>query len=147
LEDLIMRQALRIALIAAVLCPAAAAQFTIDWHTIDAGGGDSVGGAFQLSGTIGQHDAGPSGAMSGGSFTLVGGFWPGVSTSGAPPCPADFDDSGSVNGLDLALLLGQWTGAAAYSPCPPHDAQDLNSDCKVNGLDLALLLGAWGPCP
>jgi Dockerin type I domain len=62
------------------------------------------------------------------------------------PCPADVDDSGEVNGLDLAQLLGLWTGAATYSSCPPHTAYDLNQDCKVNGLDLAMLLAAWGPC-
>jgi hypothetical protein len=142
-----MRQILTITLFAAALCAAAPAQFTIDWHTIDAGGGISGGGGFQLSGAIGQHDAGPSGGMSGGSFTLIGGFWPGASTTGAPPCPADFDASGTVNGLDLAQILAAWTGAATYTPCPPPDAQDLNGDCKVNGLDLAMLLAAWGPCP
>lgn len=63
------------------------------------------------------------------------------------PCPADLNGSGAVNGIDLALLLGAWTGAATYSPCPPFVNADLNDDCKVNGLDLALLLGAWGPCP
>jgi hypothetical protein len=61
-------------------------------------------------------------------------------------CPADLNGSGDVNGLDLATLLGVWTGAASYSPCPPFTPADLNEDCKVNGLDLALLLGAWGPC-
>jgi hypothetical protein len=61
-------------------------------------------------------------------------------------CPEDFDSSGVVNGFDLATLLGQWTGAATYSPCPPFKPQDLNSDCKVNGLDLGMLLAAWGPC-
>jgi trimeric autotransporter adhesin len=58
--------------------------------------------------------------------------------------PADLNGDGVVNGLDLALLLGAWTGAASYAPCPPHAPADPNSDCKVNGFDLALLLGAWG---
>jgi hypothetical protein len=62
------------------------------------------------------------------------------------PCPADLDGSGAVNGLDLALLLGVWTGAAPYAPCPPFAPADFNTDCHINGLDLALLLGAWGPC-
>jgi hypothetical protein len=67
-------------------------------------------------------------------------------TGCGPPCVADLDGGGSVNGLDLALLLGAWTGAAMYAPCPPYQPADFNDDCKVNGLDLALLLGAWGPC-
>ncbi len=40
------------------LAPAAPADdFTIDWHTIDGGGGYSAGGDFGLEGTIGQPDA------------------------------------------------------------------------------------------
>jgi hypothetical protein len=51
---------------------ATAQDFAIDWHTLDGGGGTSTGGAYSLSGTIGQPDAG---AMSGGGYALVGGFW------------------------------------------------------------------------
>jgi hypothetical protein len=51
---------------------ASAQNFGIDWFTIDGGGGASVGGAFSVSGTIGQPDAG---VMTGGDFTVVGGFW------------------------------------------------------------------------
>ena len=56
--------------------------FTLDWFTID--GGTSTGGVYSVSGTIGQPDAG---RMSGGSFTLDGGFWgviAAVQTPGAP---------------------------------------------------------------
>lgn len=42
------------------------------WNTLDGGGGTSSGGAFGLSGTIGQADAEE---MSGGAFVLRGGFW------------------------------------------------------------------------
>ena len=51
---------------------AVAQQFAINWFTIDGGGGTSTGGAFSVSGTIAQPDAG---ALSGGNFTLQGGFW------------------------------------------------------------------------
>jgi hypothetical protein len=51
-------------------------EFSIDWYTIDGGGGTSAGGPFSLTGTIGQHDAHPSAAQ-GGEFALVGGFWTG----------------------------------------------------------------------
>jgi hypothetical protein len=54
-----------------MLC-AARAQYSIDWFTIDGGGGTSTGGVYSVSGTIGQPDAG---TMSGGTYTLVGGFW------------------------------------------------------------------------
>ncbi|MBI5385932.1 MAG: hypothetical protein HZA90_14735 [Verrucomicrobia bacterium] len=60
------------------------AQDAIDWFTIDGGGGASSNGQYSVSGTLGQPDAG---AMSGGSFTLQGGFWgvvAAVQTPGAP---------------------------------------------------------------
>ena len=51
-----------------------AQQYSIDWHTIDGGGGASTGGVYSVSGTIGQPDAG--GPLTGGSFSLIGGFCP-----------------------------------------------------------------------
>lgn len=59
-------------------------QFTLDWSTIDGGGGTSTGGVYTVRGTIGQPDAG---AMSGGNYSLTGGFWSLLSvvpTQGAP---------------------------------------------------------------
>ena len=61
------------------------AQYTIDWHTIDGGGGTSTGGVYAVSGTIGQPDAG--GPMTNGTYSLTGGFWAlpqAVQTEGAP---------------------------------------------------------------
>jgi hypothetical protein len=63
----------------------ATAQPYIDWHKISGGGGTSTGGAYQVSGTLGQPDAGV--AMSGGTYSLTGGFWSlinVVQTAGAP---------------------------------------------------------------
>jgi len=62
-----------------------AQSFTIDWFTIDGGGGASTGGVYQVSGTIGQPDAGQT--MSGGNYSVAGGFWSiiaAVQTPGAP---------------------------------------------------------------
>ncbi len=47
--------------------------FDLTWNTVDGGGGTSTGGSFSLTGTIGQPDAGAP--LSGGGYTLVGGFW------------------------------------------------------------------------
>ena len=62
---------------------ARAQSYSIDWSTIDGGGGTSTGGGYSVSGTIGQPD---TGAMSGGSYSLTGGFWAlyAVQTPGAP---------------------------------------------------------------
>ena len=49
--------------------------YNLEWNTIDSGGGSlSTGGTYSVSGTAGQPDAG---VMSGGAFTLPGGFWGG----------------------------------------------------------------------
>ena len=63
---------------------AAAQTYSIDWYKIAGGGGTSTGGTYQVSGTIGQSDA--SGAISGGNYSLTGGFWSlyAVQTPGAP---------------------------------------------------------------
>ncbi|MGH2522718.1 MAG: hypothetical protein ACRDH2_09480 [Anaerolineales bacterium] len=49
--------------------------YSLGWFTVDGGGGQSTGGNYTLSGTIGQPDAG---ATSGGGYTLIGGFWSGL---------------------------------------------------------------------
>lgn len=79
----------RLLLLAAglALTPAArAAQYSIDWYSVDGGGGTSSGGTYTVSGSIGQPDAAPT-ALTGGSYSLQGGFWPGLvvdSDTGAP---------------------------------------------------------------
>ena len=82
-----MKNILNIFFVAAALLSSAsvnAQPFSIDWYTIDGGGGTSTGGVYSISGTIGQHDAG--GPMTGGNFSLTGGFWAlyAVQTPGAP---------------------------------------------------------------
>ena len=53
------------------------AQYDISWYTVDGGGGmQAMGGPYTLGGTIGQPDAG---VMTGGTFSLTGGFWVGGS--------------------------------------------------------------------
>jgi hypothetical protein len=59
-------------LLIAAAAIAQAQNYSIDWFTIDGGGGTSTGGVYALSGTIGQPDAG---TMTGGSYSLNGGFW------------------------------------------------------------------------
>jgi hypothetical protein len=69
-----------------VCCLPARAQYSIGWFKVAGGGGTSSNGQYSLSGTTGQHDAG--GPMTGGQFSLIGGFWSlvgVVQTPGAPP--------------------------------------------------------------
>ena len=52
--------------------PLNAQEFSLDWFAIAAGGGESSGGDFELSATVGQPDAGDT---LGGDFAIIGGFW------------------------------------------------------------------------
>lgn len=69
----------------AFLFSASAQQYSINWYKVAGGGDTSAEGAFSLSSTIGQHDAG--GPMAGGNYSLTGGFWApaAAQTPGAPP--------------------------------------------------------------
>jgi hypothetical protein len=70
--------------------------YSLDWSTIDGGGGASTGGVYTVSGTIGQPDAG---TMSGGTYTLSGGFWgmvAAVQTPGAPLLSITHTETNSV---------------------------------------------------
>ncbi|MCH8825266.1 MAG: hypothetical protein IH984_17355 [Planctomycetes bacterium] len=120
---------------AAAFAPLGGGNFDLSWHTIDGGGGTSAGGGFELSGTIGQHDAGQT--MTGGSFALTGGFWAGTGSAPGIPCPWDLDGSGSVGTSDLLELFAQWGSAG------PADFDESGS---VGTSDLLILFANWGPC-
>ncbi len=112
--------------------PAMAQVYEIDWYTID-GGGDTFifGGSFELSGTIGQHDA-TTGPLAGGAFEVHGGFW---AAPAQPVCVADFNGDGSVNTLDMLAFLNAWTAGDASA--------DINGDGNVNTLDVLAFLNLW----
>ena len=54
---------------------------SMEWYTVDGGGGRSTAGSWELSGTIGQPDAG---TLSGGETVMLGGFWSGLPGNRAP---------------------------------------------------------------
>jgi hypothetical protein len=82
---------------------ARAQMYSIDWYKVAGGGGTSTGDVYSVSGTIGQHDAG--GPLTGGNFSLTGGFWSiySVQTSGAPT---------------LRIVLTSTNTAMVYWPSP-----------------------------
>lgn len=100
--------------------------YTLDWWTVD-GGGDmwTTGSGFELSGTIGQPDAGAP--MTGGGFALTGGFWTGV----VPVYRGDLNCDGHVDFGDInpfVLYLSNFaTWQATYPNCPPQNG-DINGD-------------------
>jgi len=101
--------------------------YSIDWYKIAGGGGTSIGGVYQVSGTIGQPDA--SSAMSGGNYSLTGGFWAlyAVQTPGAPMLFITRSGSAvtvfweNVSGWNLvqsgnlATPLGSWSASSGIT--------------------------------
>jgi hypothetical protein len=79
----IMKMIFRIALICLPL-HCLAQSFSIDWFSIDGGGGTSSGGPYQVSGAIGQPDPG---TLKGGNYSLAGGFFVLLSVVQTPGIP------------------------------------------------------------
>lgn len=81
-----MKKLILFSLLVFALClPALAQQYSIDWYKISGGGGTSTNDQYTISGTIGQHDAG--GPMTGGNYSLTGGFWAFLSVIQTPGAP------------------------------------------------------------
>jgi hypothetical protein len=117
-------------------CLRAQAQYSIDWSTIDGGGGTSTGGVYTVSGTIGQPDAG---TMSGGNYTLNGGFWgvvAAVQTPGAPWLSITLNSQLSTVTVSWPLPANGWVlewtnrvaGVSAAWPqiSPPYQTNGVN---------------------
>lgn len=112
-------------LLVAFVAGAGLPDFEITRSTIYGGGVmRSTGDDFELSGSIGQPDAGP---MTGGGFELAGGFWFGL-------VPADCNEDGLVSLFDqetfTSCLLGPGGGIGA-GPCPCFDV-DRDGDITLN---------------
>jgi len=60
------------------------ASYAINWDVIAGGGGHASSGGYAVDGSVGQPAVGP---LSGGSYTLVGGFWPGIGAETPTPTP------------------------------------------------------------
>ena len=88
----------------------ALAQYAIDWHTIDGGGGTSTGGVYSVSGTVGQPDAG--GPMTNGQYSVTGGFWA-LPTAGLPS--SNEKSYGATTAPGSTVRRGGWLGSRANS--------------------------------
>ena len=90
-----------------------------------------------MTGSIGQPDAG--GPMSGGAFSLTGGFF---AAPVAVVCPNDGNHDGMVGIDDFLGVLGYW-GPCSGAGC----AYDGDGDGVVGILDFLAVLAHWGLCP
>ncbi|MGA2280375.1 MAG: hypothetical protein ABSG80_08750 [Verrucomicrobiota bacterium] len=59
--------------------------YSINWFKVSDGGGTSTGSVYQVTGTIGQPDAG--GPMTNGQYSLIGGFWSVITVVQMPGAP------------------------------------------------------------
>lgn len=107
-----------------------ASGYEINWSTIDGGGGQSSGGQYTLTGTIGQPDATYS---SGGDYELHGGFWP-----GGLVCIADI-----VNFHDFARLTEHWLEVPCNAQNNWCGGADLDQLGDVDTIDLRLFVNEW----
>ena len=99
--------------------------YDLSRNSIDGGGVmRSTGDEFELSGSIGQPDAG---TMTGDGFELAGGFWFGLAL-------ADCNEDGLVSLFDqetfTSCLLGPGGGIGG-DPCPCFDV-DRDGDITLN---------------
>ena len=102
------------------------AQLAISWYTIDGGGGmNSAGGGLQLDGTIGQPDAG---AMTGGGFSLTGGFWA-VTPSAGTGVPA-----ASITGAVLRKLNSLGPGGVCDLTVDVAPGMPITSEPRQGGI-------------
>ncbi|MFG0307351.1 MAG: GC-type dockerin domain-anchored protein [Phycisphaerales bacterium JB040] len=125
------------ALVLSVAVESASAQpYEITWYTIDGGGGTSSGGTYSLSGTIGQPDAAPP--ISGGTYTVEPGFWPGVLL--APPCQADVNNDGVLDNGDIGAFVTLFLAGDM--------AADFTNDGILDNGDIGAFVGAFlAGCP
>ena len=65
-------------MISGLALAAVGAIYNLDWWTMNGGGGTSAGGTYSVSGTMGQPDTGI--VLTGGAYTLSGGFWSGAAS-------------------------------------------------------------------
>jgi hypothetical protein len=116
--------ALLLTLVAAMVAPAQS--YTLDWSTIDGGGGSSTSGVYSVSGTIGQSDVGQ---MSGGKFSVDGGFWGVIAIVPTPGAPS----------LTIARAT---TNSIVISWPSPSNGWTLQQNGNVNSADWTDVLRA-----
>ena len=91
--------------------------YSIDWFTI-AGGGTSTNGQYSVSGAIGQPDAKHQ-AMTGGNYSLTGGYWSLISVVQTPGAPV----------LNITLTA---TNSAVVSWPSPSAGWNLQQNTSLN---------------
>ena len=104
--------------------------YGISRQTADGGGRmHATGGMYELSGTIGQPDAGVS---AGGDYQMFAGVW-------CPVLPGDAGEDGNVDLLDCAGFLACSTGPNGGVPADGCGPFDVNQSGAIDLADFAAI--------
>jgi hypothetical protein len=110
-------------------------EYELSRFTIDGGGVmRSTGGDFELSGTIGQPDAG---SLTGGDVEVTGGFWFSLT-------PADCNEDGFVNSVDHAAFT-QCVGGPDVAATAGCECFDVDASGTVDLRDFAAIQKVFSP--
>ncbi len=110
--------------------PSRALSTDISRQRIAGGGGmRSSGGQYEVSGTVGQPEAG---VMSGQAFAVSGGFW-------FPQVPTDCNNDGGVDLFDYSALEACLSGPSGNAGEPPCLCFDSDADGDVDLEDVGAL--------
>lgn len=134
----------RMILLLALLVSASsfAQSYSIDWYKVAGGGGTSTNGQYSVTGTIGQPDA--SGVMSGGNYSLTGGFWALIQVVQTPGAPTlNISRSASTVTIYWQNVSG-WTLQQNGSLTTPLGWAANNSATLTNGTNYLTLTNPTG---
>ena len=121
----------------------AAQSYSIDWYKIAGGGGTSSNGQYTVSGTIGQHDAG--GPMTGGNYSLTGGFWALISVVQTPGAPTLYISHAGNTVLVYWQAVSGWTNLEQNSSLSASLGWTTNTDWTfANGTNSLSLTAPTG---
>jgi hypothetical protein len=136
----------------AIMGAAALSCHSLDWHTVDGGGGrsESAGGIYVLTGTIGQPDAGEL-TDDAGLYELHGGYWV---SCGSCQLYGDLAPPGGDCNVDVGDILTVLDAFAGTALCPDCDLSPCGGDGNTDVGDILAVLDAFSgifacpdPCP
>ena len=105
-----------------------AQQYSLNWYKVSGGGGTSSGGGYVATGTVGQQDA--SGAMSGGGYSVKGGFWAIINVVQTPGLPNLVIVRNAPNSVKVL-----WPDAATNSYTLQQNANFATTNWASSGLN------------
>lgn len=107
-----------------------AQNYSVDWYKISGGGGTSMVSAYSISGTIGQPDAAI--ALSGGNYSVAGGFWGLVSVLQTPTAPKLFISSAGGSVTVYWQNVSGWNLMQSGSAINPLESWSASSGITTN---------------